>query len=225
MGFSSGCGLRTAVLSSPAGAAKDANACPCEGRSRDSPIGRPAAAGANCQPSRFSPGLRSGKQALFPLHGSVLPPQRIRPPTTRHHDHEEGGESRPAESSPALDARDLSPPSERAGTRRNLARPGGESEGNGGGSQLHAVLGRSDEGVSTDRQRDTSVRGLLVGLLKLYKRFVSPLLPPACRFEPSCSIYAMNAIAKHGVVRGARLTARRLLKCHPFHPGGWDPVP
>ena len=64
-----------------------------------------------------------------------------------------------------------------------------------------------------------------VALLRLYKRFVSPLLPPACRFEPTCSVYAREAILKHGLLRGAGLSGKRLLRCHPFHPGGFDPVP
>ncbi|HEY5999072.1 MAG TPA: membrane protein insertion efficiency factor YidD [bacterium] len=63
-----------------------------------------------------------------------------------------------------------------------------------------------------------------MGLLKCYRRFVSPLLPPACRFHPSCSCYAIESIEKHGVVRGSVLALRRLAKCHPFHPGGYDPV-
>ena len=64
-----------------------------------------------------------------------------------------------------------------------------------------------------------------VGLLGLYKRFLSPLLPRACRFEPTCSVYAREAIERHGLARGLALSARRLLRCHPFHPGGLDPVP
>ena len=69
------------------------------------------------------------------------------------------------------------------------------------------------------------MRTLAILLLKAYKRFVSPLLPPACRFAPTCSEYAMTAIAKHGLLRGGILAAKRLVKCNPLHPGGFDPVP
>lgn len=69
------------------------------------------------------------------------------------------------------------------------------------------------------------MRRLLILLLRGYKRFVSPLLPPMCRFEPTCSVYAMDAVAKYGVFHGSWLALRRLFRCHPFHPGGWDPVP
>ena len=62
-------------------------------------------------------------------------------------------------------------------------------------------------------------------VLRGYKRFISPLLPPMCRFEPTCSVYAMQAIEKYGIMRGVWLGARRLLRCHPLNPGGWDPVP
>jgi putative membrane protein insertion efficiency factor len=69
------------------------------------------------------------------------------------------------------------------------------------------------------------MRSLVLLLLRVYKRLVSPLLPPACRFYPTCSEYAAQAIAKHGLIRGGILAARRLLKCSPLHPGGFDPVP
>ena len=70
-----------------------------------------------------------------------------------------------------------------------------------------------------------SVAGLLVGAIAIYKRFVSPLLPPACRFQPTCSEYMMQAIEAHGALRGAWLGIRRLARCHPFSRGGFDPVP
>lgn len=65
---------------------------------------------------------------------------------------------------------------------------------------------------------------VLILVLRGYKRFVSPLLPSACRFRPTCSEYMMDAIAKHGAIRGTGLGLLRLAKCHPFHEGGYDPV-
>ena len=67
-------------------------------------------------------------------------------------------------------------------------------------------------------------RAIAVGLLRAYKLIVSPLLPSACRFHPTCSEYMKDAIAKHGVVKGVGLGLRRLSRCHPFHEGGFDPV-
>ncbi|MFE8603953.1 membrane protein insertion efficiency factor YidD [Archangium violaceum] len=66
---------------------------------------------------------------------------------------------------------------------------------------------------------------LLALPIRFYRRFLSPLLPPACRFHPSCSSYALQALHKHGGLRGSRLILWRLLRCQPFHPGGFDPVP
>ena len=67
-------------------------------------------------------------------------------------------------------------------------------------------------------------RGLLL-LIRGYQRVISPALPASCRFYPSCSQYAIEAITRHGALRGSWLAARRLARCHPFHPGGVDPVP
>ena len=69
------------------------------------------------------------------------------------------------------------------------------------------------------------MKTVILLVLRLYKRFVSPFLPPSCRFEPSCSMYMYQAIEKKGVLKGLFFGVRRLLKCHPFHPGGLDPVP
>lgn len=69
------------------------------------------------------------------------------------------------------------------------------------------------------------MRFLLIALIKFYKFFISPLLGNRCRFYPSCSSYALEAIELHGAIKGSYLAAMRLLKCHPFHPGGLDPVP
>jgi len=69
------------------------------------------------------------------------------------------------------------------------------------------------------------IRNAVVFALKCYKRFISPCLPHACRFEPTCSVYMRQAIERKGLLRGSLLGIRRLLKCHPFHKGGFDPVP
>mgnify|MGYP003538478434 FL=1 len=58
-----------------------------------------------------------------------------------------------------------------------------------------------------------------------YQKFISPGLPPSCRFSPSCSQYALEAVSKYGALKGMWLGARRLVRCHPFNPGGYDPVP
>ncbi|MEU5563105.1 MULTISPECIES: membrane protein insertion efficiency factor YidD [Micromonospora] len=66
---------------------------------------------------------------------------------------------------------------------------------------------------------------MLIGPIIAYRRWISPALPARCRFYPSCSAYALEAVSRHGAVRGTWLAVRRLLRCHPFHPGGHDPVP
>lgn len=66
---------------------------------------------------------------------------------------------------------------------------------------------------------------IFVFLLRLYKIFISPLFPQSCRFTPSCSNYAVEAIERYGAFNGTLLSIRRILKCHPFHEGGYDPVP
>ncbi|HVO87143.1 MAG TPA: membrane protein insertion efficiency factor YidD [Casimicrobiaceae bacterium] len=69
------------------------------------------------------------------------------------------------------------------------------------------------------------MRSALVALLRAYQYLIRPLLGANCRFYPSCSDYALEAISQHGAAKGGWLAARRVCRCHPFHPGGYDPVP
>lgn len=69
------------------------------------------------------------------------------------------------------------------------------------------------------------VAAVLILLVRAYRRFLSPLLGQQCRFQPTCSAYGLEALQVHGALRGTWLTARRIGRCHPFHPGGHDPVP
>lgn len=69
------------------------------------------------------------------------------------------------------------------------------------------------------------MKPILVGLLRFYQYAISPLLGRRCRFYPSCSEYAVEAIKKHGAWRGGWLSTKRVCRCHPWHPGGYDPVP
>ena len=68
-------------------------------------------------------------------------------------------------------------------------------------------------------------RRLGVSMVRFYQRYISPLTPPACRYQPTCSSYTLTAIERYGLIRGSWMGARRIARCHPFHPGGYDPVP
>ncbi|WP_080569171.1 membrane protein insertion efficiency factor YidD [Desulfitobacterium hafniense] len=68
------------------------------------------------------------------------------------------------------------------------------------------------------------MKRLLIGVIRIYQRYISPLKRPSCRFYPTCSEYSIQAIQKYGVVKGCWKSLVRILKCHPFHPGGYDPV-
>jgi len=78
---------------------------------------------------------------------------------------------------------------------------------------------------AADAARPGPVAAVLLLPVRAYRRWISPFLPPACRFHPSCSAYAVEALTAHGAVRGSWLALRRLLRCGPWHPGGLDPVP
>ena len=66
---------------------------------------------------------------------------------------------------------------------------------------------------------------LLLTIIRFYQRFISPMFPPTCRFQPTCSQYGFEAVTHYGVIKGGWMTMKRILKCHPFHRGGFDPVP
>ena len=66
---------------------------------------------------------------------------------------------------------------------------------------------------------------ILIVLIKGYRKFISPLFPPSCRFQPTCSQYSLEAIERFGPIKGSWLGIKRILRCHPLHPGGYDPVP
>lgn len=69
------------------------------------------------------------------------------------------------------------------------------------------------------------MKHIIISIFRFYQKFISPLSPPSCRFYPTCSHYGVEALQKHGAIRGSILTVKRISKCHPFHEGGIDPVP
>lgn len=69
------------------------------------------------------------------------------------------------------------------------------------------------------------MKKIFIGVFRFYQKAISPLTPPSCRFYPTCSHYGVEALEKHGAIKGLYLTVRRISKCHPFHEGGIDPVP
>lgn len=69
------------------------------------------------------------------------------------------------------------------------------------------------------------MKQLLIGMIQVYRRLISPLFPPSCRFHPTCSAYAIEAISTWGTAKGSWLAVKRICRCNPFHPGGYDPVP
>ena len=91
---------------------------------------------------------------------------------------------------------------------------------------MHELDTLSGEPSPTLAQRfNTALAWWLLALIGFYRRFISPLLGPRCRFTPTCSAYGLEAIQRHGPWKGGWLTVRRLLRCHPFTPCGCDPVP
>jgi putative membrane protein insertion efficiency factor len=69
------------------------------------------------------------------------------------------------------------------------------------------------------------MKQIFIALIRFYQKYISPITPPTCRFYPTCSHYGLEAYRRFGVIKGSFLTVKRIVKCHPFHPGGFDPVP
>ncbi|MHC0552128.1 membrane protein insertion efficiency factor YidD [Salinicoccus sp. CNSTN-B1] len=69
------------------------------------------------------------------------------------------------------------------------------------------------------------MKSILLSMIRFYQKAISPMFPPSCRFYPTCSNYSIDAVQEHGALKGGYLAVRRILKCHPFHEGGFDPVP
>ena len=125
---------------------------------------------------------------------------------------------KPASDEPAMD--------EHAMGDRAIGRAMGQRAENGRAAREHRAAGEPD-GVA-EREAWTGGFGVRVvtSLIGSYRRWLSPLKgAPSCRFHPTCSAYALEAVQTHGVLRGSTLAGRRILKCHPFHQGGFDPVP
>lgn len=174
------------------------------------PEGAPAAAGG------IPPLLPGRAPQVGEVAAPLLPPQRQLDAPPRHHRQPQGGAVRGEASLEAAGARDLS-----AGPSTRVAaghRHGGPSAGERGEG---AVRGPAVGAFEAPAASGAGVRAALT-LLRGYKRFVSPVLPPVCRFEPTCSEYAGLAVAKYGVLRGGLKALGRILRCNPFFKGGLD---
>ena len=192
------------------------------------------------------PGLPSGRYDGFGFEPPAAPGNLGAPPRRN---------SRDAQPRPSATARDLPPHTAASGEQSGAARRQRETvvrrrrvlrasrglhirgdaspvtAASTGGFQFApnggftAPTGGFEDAAATASQTLSLPARVAVAILGAYKRFLSPLLPRACRFEPTCSVYAREAIARYGLGRGSGLALRRLLRCHPFHSGGLDPVP
>ena len=133
-----------------------------------------------------------------------------------------GGKSRHTKQNKTIDERSV----QETSIRDRALLYGNASDSNSAVGALQRYCGRFSTIPQEDRcGRIMMARRAILGILVLYKRYVSPLLPASCRFYPTCSAYATQAIEKYGIMRGAAIAVRRLLHCHPWNPGGYDPVP
>jgi putative membrane protein insertion efficiency factor len=105
------------------------------------------------------------------------------------------------------------------------SRPGSRTTAAAAGWGAAPIMSASEMSSAKEETVPTLAARFFIVPVIGYRRFVSPLLPPVCRFAPSCSEYALEALRQHGAIRGLWLSVRRLARCHPFNPGGYDPVP
>lgn len=82
----------------------------------------------------------------------------------------------------------------------------------------------SNKKINIIKEVNTLLAKLLIYMVRIYQKYISPMRGPTCRFYPTCSQYSIEAYKKYGAMKGTYLTIRRILKCHPFHPGGYDPL-
>ena len=188
-----------------------------------SPSSRPQASRSPLAPQgRLRPSVPAGTAQQRPAAGGSERVQRAGADAIRFRDPEAGGRSRGAQSSAPPAARDLALASVAGGLRR------GDHGASGGGSKLvrRAEAGTDDsaEARTPDRRVGLASRAAL-NLIRLYQRAISPNLGPLCRYEPSCSHYAYEAIERHGLVKGGWLGVKRLARCRPYGGRGYDPVP
>lgn len=87
------------------------------------------------------------------------------------------------------------------------------------------VEGEGDRSLSFSRRLKSMPKRALIAFVRFYQHAISPLFPPTCRYVPSCSQYAIIALQRYGFIKGGWLATKRILRCHPWHPGGYDPVP
>ena len=220
MASSSACAPAEAGLCSPGGAGRGGSGSRSELRRTR------AGVSSLVPPDRASAvpgGIHDGSACGMPLVHTVRCANERRDRQAGNHRDATRRSVRVSESSEALPARDLPTAPDHAPSparHRGQRAPGNRSAGcRAPGNGIPRVLpaARADTLMIVQRA--------IVGALRVYKRFVSPVLPPACRFWPTCSEYSIEAVEVHGVLRGGWLALRRIARCHPFHRGGVDPVP
>jgi uncharacterized protein len=223
---------------SPGVAAKVGSVSPSNRRLADSSrtesrgrLGSVAAARANLQTTGIRQHLRARNEDLRAVLHSLRRIERPRASSNRNYRYEEAWESKRSKPRQAVGARGLPARSEAGRAGRCWSRSRRQREDRGGRCVVRRISRGSGAALPQSCQirrllgTSTLMRALALFFLRAYKKLISPWLPPMCRFEPTCSVYAMEAISKYGVLRGSWLALRRLLRCQPFHPGGWDPVP